>query len=156
RAPSHTGRHRPAAKARARPWEAQGAARHRRLERDGQDHRRPRGHAEAAPGLQEDRPPLTEVPRARRDERREAGRRGPHRRDASDLEDEVLAPRRGARGGEVASMSAPVLTTRALERPATHRIAASSVAPVASRYERSLRPSAARVSTVEDAAYPDG
>jgi hypothetical protein len=53
-------------------------------------------------------------------------------------------------------MSAPVLTTRALERPATHRITASSVAPVASGYERSLRPCAARVSTVEDAAYSDG
>ena len=39
----------------------------------------------------------------------------------------------------------PYLTPRALERPATRRIAASSVAPVASGYECSLRPRAARV-----------
>jgi hypothetical protein len=40
-------------------------------------------------------------------------------------------------------------TSRTLAAAANHRIAASSVAPVASGYERSLRPCAARFSPIQ-------
>ena len=48
--------------------------------------------------LQEGRPALEALPRARRAERRQARRRRPHRRDAPALEDEELAPGRDRRG----------------------------------------------------------
>ncbi len=40
-------------------------------------------------------------------------------------------------------------TSRTLAAAATRRIASSSVAPVPFRYDRSLRPSAARVSPIQ-------
>jgi hypothetical protein len=43
-------------------------------------------------------------------------------------------------------MAAPSLASPALDAPAKRRIAASSVTSVASGYERSLRPGAARFS----------
>jgi hypothetical protein len=44
-------------------------------------------------------------------------------------------------------MTAPFLTARIPEASANRRVASSSVAPVASGYERSLRPGDARFST---------
>jgi hypothetical protein len=48
-------------------------------------------------------------------------------------------------------MTADLLTSRALRRAAKRRHAASSVAPVASSYERSLRPCLACFSRAADA-----
>ena len=56
----------PEARGGARP--KAGAPRRRRLRRDGQDDRRPRRDAQGSSSLQEDRPPLVQLPRARRDE----------------------------------------------------------------------------------------
>ena len=52
------------------------------------------------PEVQEGRPPLGEVPRARRGEHRRRRRHGAHRRDAPAVEDEALAARRDRREGE--------------------------------------------------------
>jgi hypothetical protein len=49
-------------------------------------------------------------------------------------------------------MATALFTSRALGAAAKRRLAASSVAPVASGYERSLRPCEARFSLPEDAA----
>ena len=53
-------------------------------------------------------------------------------------------------------MAAPFLTLRIPEASANPLVAASSVAPVASGYERSLRPSDARFSTSLNAACSEG
>src|SRR2546423_1485957 len=89
---------RPAPEARGRARPPPGAARRRRLERDGQDDRRQGRHDQGASALQEGRPPQREIPRARRAEQRERRRRRPHRRDASTVEDQALETRRGRRG----------------------------------------------------------
>jgi hypothetical protein len=51
---------------------------------------------------------------------------------------------------------AAFLASRALPAAATRRVAASSVAPVASGYERSVRPCPARVSQVQGTTYSGG
>jgi hypothetical protein len=53
-------------------------------------------------------------------------------------------------------MPASVLTSRILQTAAKLRIAASSVAPVASGYELSLCPCAARFSRSQNAVCSDG
>jgi hypothetical protein len=53
-------------------------------------------------------------------------------------------------------MAAPFLTLRIPEASANLRVTSSSVAPVASGYERSLRPSDARFSTSLNAACSEG
>jgi hypothetical protein len=53
-------------------------------------------------------------------------------------------------------MATPFLTSRILGTPAKRRLAASSVAPVAFGYERSLRPCDARFSAAENAICLEG
>jgi hypothetical protein len=53
-------------------------------------------------------------------------------------------------------MAAPFLTLRIPEASANPLVAASSVAPAASGYERPLRPSDARFSTSLNAACSEG
>jgi hypothetical protein len=53
-------------------------------------------------------------------------------------------------------MAVPVLTPQARGIAATRRLAASSVAPVLSEYERSLRPCEARVSHAARVICSDG
>jgi hypothetical protein len=53
-------------------------------------------------------------------------------------------------------MAAPFPASRTLGRAAKRRLAASSVAPVASGYERSLRPCEARFSRPESTIYLKG
>jgi hypothetical protein len=53
-------------------------------------------------------------------------------------------------------MAAPFLTPQAPRVAAKRRIAVSSVAPVASGYERSLRPRAARFSRAVGVACSEG
>src|SRR5829696_502495 len=91
----------PAGEAGARARPPAGAPRRRRLRGDGQDDRRPGRRCEGAPEVQEGRPTLPALPRARRAEPGENRRRRPHRRDAPALEDEELAPRRSGGGRSV-------------------------------------------------------
>jgi hypothetical protein len=53
-------------------------------------------------------------------------------------------------------MAIPFLTYRTPQTAAKHRLAASSVAPVASGYERSLRPCEARFSLLESTICSGG
>jgi hypothetical protein len=53
-------------------------------------------------------------------------------------------------------MATPSRAARALRHAATLRLAASSVAPVPSGYERSLRPCDAGVSRPENTIYTEG
>src|SRR4029450_505445 len=78
-----------------------GAPRRRRIAGDGQDDRRPRRAREIASPLQESRPALAALPRARRAEPGEGRRLRPHRRDAAGVQDEELAAGRGRGGCEV-------------------------------------------------------
>jgi hypothetical protein len=53
-------------------------------------------------------------------------------------------------------IAVPFLTSRTLQAAAKHRLATSSVAPVASGYERALRPCEARFSRPESAICSEG
>jgi hypothetical protein len=53
-------------------------------------------------------------------------------------------------------MATPILTSRIPGAPANRRLAVSSVAPVASGYERSLRPCEARFSAAANAICSEG
>src|SRR5947208_555629 len=78
-----------------------GTPRRGRLERHGQDDRRPGRCGEGASQVPEGRPPLDQVPCPRRAEPGEGRRRRPDRRDAPALEVQELAPRRDRGSGEV-------------------------------------------------------
>jgi hypothetical protein len=53
-------------------------------------------------------------------------------------------------------MATPLIASRTLKRAAKRRLAASSVAPVASGYERSLRPCDARFSRLASTICSEG
>src|SRR5579884_3079077 len=90
-------RARPEAAAGARP--PPGAARRRRLRLDGQDHRGQGRRDRVPPEVQEGHPAQRQVPRPRRAERRQGGRRRADRRDPSALGDQALAAGRDPGAG---------------------------------------------------------
>src|SRR6266480_1109881 len=128
------------ARASARP--APGAPRCGRLERHGQDNRRPGRCREGAQEVPEGRPPLDQVPRPRRGEPGEGRRRRPDRRDPPALEDEELASRRDRGGSAVMTATAPSRESRTRQGAAkpTGVRPGYAVASVASSYEHSRRP----------------